>query len=51
MSEPADPEEIESDEPGTASEAEPAAEVVEENEFRNDVTQTLPERRSAPTRC
>jgi RNA polymerase nonessential primary-like sigma factor len=39
MAEPADPEEIESDEPGTASEAEPAAEVVEENEFRNDVTQ------------
>ncbi|MBS1136065.1 MAG: polymerase factor sigma-38 subunit [Proteobacteria bacterium] len=39
MAEPADPEDIESEEPGAASEAEPVAEVVEENEFRNDVTQ------------
>jgi len=39
MVDPADPEDIESEESGHASEAEPVAEVVEENEFRNDVTQ------------
>ena len=39
MAEPAYPEDIESEEPGAASEGDPVAEVAEDNEFRNDVTQ------------
>lgn len=39
MTEPAEPEEIHSDEPEAAPGGEPAPEVPDDNEFRNDVTQ------------
>ncbi len=39
MTEPADPEELDPEEPGAGAEAEPAPEHAEDSEFRNDVTQ------------
>src|SRR5512135_1742684 len=39
MAEPAYPEDIESEEQGALPEGEPVAEIAEDNEFRNDVTQ------------
>ncbi len=39
MAESADSEDVESEEPGAAPEAEAGQEAAEDNEFRNDVTQ------------
>ena len=39
MAEPADPEELDPEEPGAGAETEPAVEPAEDSEFRSDVTQ------------